>query len=202
MWQTENRFCQKQTDLSNVWHPCTSWPRTSVKTHVFFSVAPVCVRCNKNVVRSQNILWDREQYIFVAHKIHPKANSKNLNIFLKVQNLLWKCILSTQKLTDMTPPSHTNTGYFVLKSSKGKAELYYNRLCNNYSIDLLNMSLRGLHNLCLGTSLVAKKGQWRSYTFLDAPYSHELSHSYRCTYFTTSKSVRSEGHDNPFYKEV
>lgn len=59
----------------------------------------------------------------------------------------------------MTPPLHTNTGYFVLKSGKGKAELYYNRLLNNYSIDLLNMSLRGLHNLCLGTSLVAKKGQ-------------------------------------------
>lgn len=63
------------------------------------------------------------------------------------------------------------------------------------------MPLAGLCNLCLGTSLVAKKGQWRSYRFRCAPLSHELSHSYRCTY-STSKLVKSEGHDNTFYKEV
>lgn len=46
-----------------------------------------------------------------------------------------------------------------------------NYIAIDYSIGLPIMSITGLHNLCLGTSLAAKKGQ----LFLDALYSHGLS---------------------------
>lgn len=47
-----------------------------------------------------------------------------------------------------------------------------------------------LVSLALGNSLVPRKGQLRSCIFLGSQYSHELSRSYRCRYYTTSKLLK------------